>query len=86
VGCTVADERKFYAGDLGTQHLQHEIVVAVPEGHAPIEGKLIRVGHGIAAATQEPYTVLAIEGEGEYPWGPPERSWALNADWVVTVK
>lgn len=82
----MADDRKFYAGDLGTQHLQHDITVAVPMGHAPVTGKLIRVSHGLAARTEQPFTVIALEGESDYPWGPPERAATLHADWVVTVK
>lgn len=83
-GVDVADERIFYAGDLGTQHLRRD--VALRDLVVPVEGRLLGVHNCVAQTTGEPMTVLALEAEADSPWGPPERALTVSADTVVVVK
>jgi len=89
-GVDVADERTFYAGDLGTQHLRRDVALRALRGHLagkpPIEGRLLGVHHCIAQTTGAPWTVLALEADPLYPWGPAERVVTVDADTVVVVK
>ena len=85
----MADERVVFAGDLSGGHLNHEIVVEVPETAAfpcRVQGELVGIHHARAARTLRPIVVVAIGGPcPDSPWGPEWRPFVLDPDWKVTV-
>jgi len=85
----VADERVFFVGDLGTDHLGHHVVVDVPAEAAfpcTVAGELHAVHHVRAVRTGRLTTVVAIVGhDPESPWGPEWRPFVVDPEWKVTV-
>jgi hypothetical protein len=78
------DDRKFFAGDLGTQHLQHHIEV---EG-APSEvrGRLLAVLHQSAVRSPVPMTMVTLAADKEAdPWLA-SPSFVLDPEWTVVVR
>jgi hypothetical protein len=62
----MADDRKFFAGDLGTQHLQHDITV---ETRTPVvSGRLIGVQHLPVDGGSASTVVTLAEGIETSPW------------------
>jgi len=62
----MADDRKFFAGDLGTQHLQHELTV---ESRTPaVTGRLIGVQHLPVDSSTASTVVTLAEGIETSPW------------------
>jgi hypothetical protein len=63
----MADDRTFFAGDLGTQHLGHDIAVKGVE--TPVAGRLLSVLHQRAVRSYKPITVVTLAAGNEAdPW------------------
>ena len=63
----MADDRTFYAGNLGTQHLGHDIEVKGVE--VRVAGRLLSVLHQRAVRSETPITVVTLAANDEAdPW------------------
>jgi len=63
----MADVRTFYAGDLRTQHLGHDIEVKGVE--TPVAGRLLSVLHQREVRSEKPITVVTLAAEDDTdPW------------------
>lgn len=81
----MADERRFFAGDLGTQHLQQQIEVEAPD--VEVRGELVEVHHALSAVNlHRPVTVVRLKATGAtamHDHNPP--TFVLDPNWTVRV-
>lgn len=80
----MADERRFFAGDLSSQHLGHHVEVEAPD--VDVSGKLIAVLHQPAARGMGVVTLVTMARDGEAdPWLV-SPSYALDPNLTVVVR
>lgn len=75
------DERRFFAGDLGTQHLQRVIEVESPD--VQVKGILVEIHHALSATDlHRPITVVRLKSTTTAD-APP--TYVLDPNWSVVV-
>ena len=80
----MADERRFYAGDLGTQHLDHHVEVEAPD--VEVSGTLLAVMHQKVARSTGAVTVVTLARDDESdPWVV-SPTFAVDPNFTVVVR